>query len=199
MFRKRLEVLFKERNTSITEFADLLGLTRQSLSYYMSGDRRPDLQTLKRICETLDVSADWLLGLSDIRSADKNLQTACQTLGLSEAAAENIRLHNGNALNDLLTDYNKYWDAIDLYLKKYELSKEQSGIPTSEKDKKAQDEIDDEIFQLDTKKGINYSNEKGEVVLSAGAAAAYYSRIIGDLISKHLEALICEEDMADIE
>ncbi len=199
MFRKRLQEIYHEKYKTIVDFADDLGMTRQAVSFYLNGDRRPDLQTFKKMCETLGVSADWMLGLTDMRTPDTNLQTACQTLGLSEAAAENIRLHNGNALNDLLTDYNEYWDAIDLYLKRYEFSKEQSGVPTSEEEKKAQDEIDDELVQVATKKGINYSNEKGEVVLSAGAAAAYYSRIIGDLISKHLEALIYDEDMADIE
>ena len=49
--------------------AELLGISSVRLSNYEVGKREPDLSLLKRIVETYNVSADWLLGLSDERAS----------------------------------------------------------------------------------------------------------------------------------
>ena len=48
-------------------FAALLKLNQQTYQRYESGVREPDLETLHLIGVSLDVSVDWLLGLSDSR------------------------------------------------------------------------------------------------------------------------------------
>ena len=47
------------------QIADAVGITRSAYSNYEQGLREPDLKTLKKICITFDVSADYLLGIKD--------------------------------------------------------------------------------------------------------------------------------------
>lgn len=166
MFRKRFEEIIKEKGCTITEFADLLGLTRQSVSFYMNGDRRPDLQTLKRICETLNVSADWMLGLTDMRTPDTNLQTACQTLGLTEAAAGTLLRENGESLNYLLERPEEEWDLIKLQLDNYLACRKRI----------TEDELKDgSCFALPGLSGDS-------VLLTAVQGTDYFARVVGDCI-----------------
>ncbi len=44
------------------EVARLLGITRGCYAHYEQGVREPSLDLLKKICDVLDVSADYLLG-----------------------------------------------------------------------------------------------------------------------------------------
>lgn len=50
---------------TLTSIAEQLQLTRTTISLYCNNQRIPDAETLKRICELFQCSADWLLGLSD--------------------------------------------------------------------------------------------------------------------------------------
>ncbi len=58
----RLNSLRGKRTKSA--FSKLLGIPYTSYCDYEKGIRSPDSQTLTAICRTLDISADWLLGLS---------------------------------------------------------------------------------------------------------------------------------------
>lgn len=73
-----------------SEFAELLGISRPTVGFYESGERIPDAITLGRIARICNVSADWLLGLSDVKSVERNIQVAASTLGISGKAAENL-------------------------------------------------------------------------------------------------------------
>lgn len=75
MFQKRLEML--KGNMSLDQFAKTVGLSRQTIGFYLSGERKPDIETLSAICERYAISADWLLG-RDVQSDANpdNLHTA---------------------------------------------------------------------------------------------------------------------------
>lgn len=87
--------VFKERfnlargEMSNTEFADFLGISRQTVGFYLNGDRVPDACTLRQIAEKCDVSADWLLGLSD-HSRKVTEEMTASDLGLSEHAVAGL-------------------------------------------------------------------------------------------------------------
>ena len=88
IFRENLYKLMGDM--SITEFAGKVGLSRQTMGFYLNGDRIPDAETLVRICEKCNISSDWLLGLS----GDRNRQPcAVDELGLSSNAVQNIAIH----------------------------------------------------------------------------------------------------------
>ena len=70
------------------EFAQFLKISRPTVGFYENGDRIPDALTLRKICERCQVSADWLLGLSDVSNPDITLQAISQKTGLSERAVD---------------------------------------------------------------------------------------------------------------
>lgn len=89
VFRDRLRSLQGDLTT--TAFAEKLGLSRQTTGFYINGDRIPDIQTLQQICEKCNVSADYLLGLSDITSQDANTRSVAAYTGLTERAIDNLK------------------------------------------------------------------------------------------------------------
>ena len=90
VFSKRLSALMKERGLRQQALADYLGTKRQTISLYMGGQSMPDAEQLKNIALFFDVSADWLLGLADVRSANIEIQAICARTGLSEAAVSGL-------------------------------------------------------------------------------------------------------------
>lgn len=66
-FRERLTDLIGRSGHSRTDFAELAGLDRSTLSQLLSPTNRrlPRVETLARIADSRSVSIDWLLGLSN--------------------------------------------------------------------------------------------------------------------------------------
>lgn len=86
IFRQRLNELLGDMST--TEFAEKVGLSRQTMGFYLNGDRIPDAETLLRICEKCNISSDWLLGITN----DRNRQPcAVDELGLSPKIIDTIK------------------------------------------------------------------------------------------------------------
>lgn len=85
IFRERLNILLGDMKT--TDFADKLGLSRQTMGFYLNGERIPDSLTLSRICQVCNVTADWLLGLTNDPKPDP---CATDELGLSNRAIEAV-------------------------------------------------------------------------------------------------------------
>lgn len=72
------------------ECAENLGISRGALSFYEQGKRTPDAEIIYRMCEYFNVSSDYLLGLTDNKTANTDLQAVCAFTGLNEDAIENI-------------------------------------------------------------------------------------------------------------
>lgn len=67
IFGKRLRSLRREKDVVMVEMAKDVGLTQTTLSKYENGKRIPNIEILERIAQYLDVSADYLIGKTDIR------------------------------------------------------------------------------------------------------------------------------------
>lgn len=79
------------RTVSQQELADYLGLkARQSVSAYCDGSGQPSWENIAKIAEYFSVSTDWLLGVTNIESVERNIQVAASTLGISGKVAENL-------------------------------------------------------------------------------------------------------------
>lgn len=82
IFKERLNELLEGK--SITKFAEGLGMSRQTLGFYLNGDRIPDIKTLQEICKYCGVTADWLIGMpNSVKKPDADAQAVCNYTGLS--------------------------------------------------------------------------------------------------------------------
>lgn len=95
IFTKRFRELQGEKTN--TEFADFLGLSRQTVGFYCNADRLPDVVTLVQIADRCKVSTDYLLGLTDIKTIQKDVAIVAKTVGLSEDAIEALKLDKGQS------------------------------------------------------------------------------------------------------
>ena len=82
IFRDRLRLL--QGDMSVTSFAEKLGLTRQTVGFYLNGDRIPDALTLMEIAQKCDVSSDYLLGMSELKSSSASIKECVNLTGLTE-------------------------------------------------------------------------------------------------------------------
>lgn len=85
IFTERFRKLQGDRSN--TEFAEFLGISRQTVGFYYNGDRIPDAMTLKQIAEKCNVSTDWLLGLTKDK---QRTPTMIDILDISEEAKERL-------------------------------------------------------------------------------------------------------------
>lgn len=90
IFPSRLRQLMEENHTTQTILGDAIDVTRQAIGNYTSGQSSPDWQRLAKIARFFNVSVDWLIGVTDIRSVDTNLQSVCSYTGLSETTVTNL-------------------------------------------------------------------------------------------------------------
>ena len=63
--QKRLRECIKNSPYSQKEIAKAVNVSPQTISKYMKKDIFPALDTLSKLCKLLDVSSDYILGLSD--------------------------------------------------------------------------------------------------------------------------------------
>lgn len=64
-FTKRFNEVLKMSGKSQVEIARKLNVTKQCINDYKTGKTFPSIVMLYELCKFLDVSADYLLGLSE--------------------------------------------------------------------------------------------------------------------------------------
>lgn len=89
-FQKHFSELRAESGLSQAKLGKELGLSAATIGYYENGDRLPDIEIAARIATYFHASVDYLLGLSECKSAEPDVKVACKVTGLSEKAIENI-------------------------------------------------------------------------------------------------------------
>lgn len=124
IFRERFSALRGEMTQA--QFADKLGISRATVGLYETGSRLPDALGIKNIAEKCGVSADYLIGLTDVRTSEADMRTMCEYTGLTEKALFNIKtasslcLHNctgQNIINDFINDFfpDLTYDLIEIW------------------------------------------------------------------------------------
>lgn len=138
IFATRLRIIMNEQKRTQKEIADVLGISRQAISQYLDGFAQPNAEKLYKLAEYLKVSTDYLLGLSDIKSTETNIQAIGHYTGLNDMAIERLKHMQANditfqmlfdenknfgqiaALNHLMSIdeglFDKLWQLISLYL-----------------------------------------------------------------------------------
>lgn len=64
-FQKRFKDFLEKRKIEPTEIATALNLSQKKIESFLSGKTQPSGKVLFRICKYLNVSSDYLIGLSD--------------------------------------------------------------------------------------------------------------------------------------
>ena len=64
-FTKRFNEILKTSGKTQVEIAKALNVTKQCVNDYKTGKSVPSIETLYLLCKYLDVSSDYLLGLTD--------------------------------------------------------------------------------------------------------------------------------------
>lgn len=116
-FSSKLRTLRKRENLQQGELAQELGVSRGSISFYENGDRVPDIEFLSRVSTYFNVSADWLLGLSETESRDADIRRVCDFTDLPQKFVEEyLWLRDkdgyGNELINSFLVHPAFWDAM---------------------------------------------------------------------------------------
>lgn len=71
MFRERLLILIEEKNMDFAKISRESGISKSTIDSWYRGNRIPNANGITKLCKYFDVSADWLLGLSNFRRLKK--------------------------------------------------------------------------------------------------------------------------------
>lgn len=191
IFRDRLNILLGDMST--TDFADKVDVSRQTMGFYLNGDRIPDSLTLARICKVCSVSSDWLLGLTN---DPKPRPCAADDLEISHNAIEAIICYTKaqkDGLNHLLECplFKSVCDGISLYV----------NIPDTEKFGFPGEDNVTRFFEYESKQReleehlASFDNElSGKVkVLIGFNRSDYYRREILDATERLINSLQIDE------
>lgn len=69
----RIKELRQQKGLKQDDIAKEFGISQQTISSYEKGIREPDITTLKKLADFFDVSLDYLLGKTDIRTPIETL------------------------------------------------------------------------------------------------------------------------------
>ena len=90
-FARRMLSLRTEAGLSQQKVADLLEVSKSTISLYETGYTVPDAKTLYKLCDIYHVSADYLLCRTDYRATGSQ-SMSIEKYGFSERAAQNLKL-----------------------------------------------------------------------------------------------------------
>ena len=89
----RLKQLIENSGKTRKEIAEQLKCDTSTITKHYNGDRDITTDFLIKYANLFDVSADYLLGLSDTATTDKDIQFICKYTGLSEKAIEVLHFY----------------------------------------------------------------------------------------------------------
>ena len=90
MINQRLKQLRAENNLTQTNLADILGIAKTTLAAYEQGKSEPSIDTIIKLADFFNVSIDYLLGRTNIKSPNVEISYIANYLGLSEKSIANL-------------------------------------------------------------------------------------------------------------
>ena len=100
---QRINKLLVINNVKQKDLAEYLGVPDNTISYFCNGKRMPNTEQIKKIAqwECFNTSVDYLLGLTETASADKDIKFICDYTGLEEKTIKLLDKYS-NEMNNLL-------------------------------------------------------------------------------------------------
>lgn len=189
-FVGRISELFHESKLSIKEFSDKVGISRQTMEFYLKGKRSPSAESLMKISKEFEVSTDWLLAITDVKSTSNDIKNAVNALGISEESAKILQKldqmskesiswlieFGSNEDNDFIKAWKEYLESLTI-------------VPYSS-------------FRNTEEKQNNYGivgfTEDGKMLLDQKAATEYRSVIVEKRFSRLCDELYDRFDFFDL-
>lgn len=114
---KRIDYIRRKRGLSQTELGEIVGVTKKTIIDYEYKNKIP-FNMIKKIAVALDVTTDYLLGVSDIETIDKNMEIVHKMTGLSNNAIKVLmELHEqDNILYSIDKTYKRLIDTISFLI-----------------------------------------------------------------------------------
>lgn len=106
---QRINILLAEKNIKQKELANFLGITENTISYYCKGTRTPNAEQIIKIASFFNVSTDYLLGQTEIKSTNSTIQDMCRYIKCDDKVLENLR-----SIYDCYSEFDEYKDNIDI-------------------------------------------------------------------------------------
>lgn len=100
----RINSALAMNNTLQKELAKQLNVKDNIVSYWCKGDRTPNTSQIIQIANYLNVSTDYLLGVTDVATTDKDLKFVCDYTGLDEKSINFF--HFNNSIKEM-TNFNE--------------------------------------------------------------------------------------------
>ena len=96
----RLRELMDGREAKTEELANAVGIGSSGVRQWYTGYARPDIDKIPAICKFYDVSADWLLGISETQAVDIEIRDICEKTGLSAQTLLNLMRYSNDQTLD---------------------------------------------------------------------------------------------------
>lgn len=109
---QRINTALAARDIKQKELAKQIGVKDNVVSYWCSGTRIPNTMQIVQIAKILNVSADYLLGLSDVATNNADLKAVCYYTGLDETSVLSL-----NDIRIIWCHYEKVFDFINSVIK----------------------------------------------------------------------------------
>lgn len=183
-FPTTLSALLREQNITPGELASHLKISRQTVSNYCLGVTSPSFPILCEIADRFNVSTDYLLGRTDVKSPHAETQAIAAATGLSERNIAVLQsfLHDGkkSILQNLFNEILEF--AFDV-----EVISGYAGMCASLSIQNNQDIISDPMERLLNHTRISeYAKNEGYALLSGEEAFRFYCAQIAEHIQHAL-------------
>jgi len=89
-FQRRLSQLRNTHGITQQDLANAVGLERKTIAKYENGGASPKLENVVAIAKHFGVSCDYLLGFTDVKTTDVNVQVAVAKYGLNEESLKTL-------------------------------------------------------------------------------------------------------------
>lgn len=106
-FAANLRGLITQKGTTITALAKVLGISRQAVSQYADGTGQPNVDKLAMIADYFGVSADYLLGLSDVPTRNETIRGIHEKTGLWQESIIALMVDSDSG-DDGISDFISY-------------------------------------------------------------------------------------------
>ena len=105
IFSVRLTHLMADKEIKKKELADFLDVSAAAIGQFKSGIATPKIDNLIKLAEYFNVSIDYLLGLTDVKTTDINIREICEYLNITEECVHQLHTNKENFLNSLIDDF----------------------------------------------------------------------------------------------